>query len=529
MAKAKRRLRTPAVSPGGPGAIAALGPDLPELRQARALWQLNRFDEALAHFDRAVRQCPNNSLALIDASRAMGARFEIARAESLLDRLIQINGRSAEVLHLAGQSYRMIFRPEKAFECFRRALALDRRLTDARLELALLCERRHRLDEAASWIEECLQLDPDYHAARLIQARLLRRRKGEDAAETILRDLAQREEVHPQLRAQAWVEIAQLLDRSAQYDDAMGALLRGKEILLRDDAPLRREADVILGHLGRLAEGVTAEHFRRWTDEAQAFPPRRNAVLCGFPRTGTTLLEQVLDSHSGLVSSDEREAFARDIFPAMWQTAATPVPEIEILDAVPALRLVAQRERYFNYMEAALHQPIGERVHLDKNPTLTLLLPAVLRLLPETKVIVALRDPRDVVLSCFFQYLPMNLNSVTFLTLERAATRYAFDMKIWRQLRAILAAPWLEVRYEDTVHHLEREARRTLEFLGLPWEPGVLNYRDRLKEKPVASPTYEAVSKPLYTSSIGRWRHYEKYFGSALPLLQPSLEAFGYS
>ncbi len=507
----------------------SLGPDLPELQQAREMWRLNRFDDSLALFDRAVRKCPNNSLALVDASRAFGARFEISRAEELLDRLIQLNGRAPLVLHLAGQSYRMIFRPDKAMECFRRALAADKQLTDPRLELALLCERRHKLDEALGLIEECLTLDPDYHAAELIQARLLRRLKGETAAENILRSLAERDTVHPQIQAQAWAEIAQLLDRHGQFEEAMAAMLRCKEILLVNEAPVRRESGVVLRHLGNLGQSVTAEHFRKWRDEARSFPARKNAVLCSFPRSGTTLLEQVLDSHSGLVSSDEREAFARDIFPAMWQTRSTPAPEVEALDRVPAERLAAQRERYFNYMTAALNEPIGHRVHLDKNPTLTLLLPAVLRLLPETRIVFALRDPRDVVLSCFMQYLPLNPNSVCFLSLERTAQRYAFDLAIWRRLREQIASGWLEIKYEDTVLQLEREARRALEFLGLEWEPDVLNYRERMKGKAVASPTYEAVSKPLYTSSIGRWRHYEKYFAPLQATLQESISAFGYS
>lgn len=518
----KRTPRRNAASPA-----PALGPDLPDLQQARALWQSNRFDESLALFDRAVVKCPNNSLALVDASRAFGARFEISRAEGLLDRLIQLNGKSADVLHLAGQSYRMIFRADKAMECFRRALAAGPHLTDARLELALLCERRHKLDEALGLIEECLRLEPDYHAAELVKARLLRRMKGETAAESILRSLAGNDAVHPQIQAQAWAEIAQSLDRQGAFDDAMGAMLRCKEILMANEAPYRRESDVVLRHLGNLAHAVTAEHFRKWTE--QAGEHARNAVLCSFPRSGTTLLEQVLDSHSGLVSSDEREAFARDIFPAMWQTASTPRPEVEVLDAVPAARLSSQRDRYFQYMAAALNEPIGERVHLDKNPTLTLLLPAVLRLLPETRVVIALRDPRDVVLSCFMQFLPLNPNSVCFLTLERTARRYTFDMEIWRRLRERIAAPWLEVRYEQAVGNLEKEARRTLEFLGLDWEPQVLDYRERLKEKAVASPTYEAVSKPLYTSSIGRWKHYEKYFEPLHATLQESVNAFGYS
>ena len=76
---------------------------------------------------------------------------------------------------------------------------------------------------------------------------------------------------------------------------------------------------------------------------------------------------------------------------------------------------------------------------------------------------------------------------------------------------------------------MEREARRTLESLGLAWEPGVLDYRERLKTKVVASPTYEAVGKPLYTSSIGRWKHYAAYLEPYLHRLKSLVEAFGYN
>jgi hypothetical protein len=251
-------------------------------------------------------------------------------------------------------------------------------------------------------------------------------------------------------------------------------------------------------------------------------------LLTSFPRSGTTLLEQVLDSHPGLVSSDEREAFARDIFPAMWMTPTTRTPTVEALDAIPLERLAAQRERYLSYMSAALNQPIGSRIHLDKNPPFTLLIPAILRLFPEMKLLIALRDPRDVVLSCFMQYLPLNTNSVCYLSLERTVDRYIVDMGVWRHLRELLPRCWLEVRYEETVANMQQEARRALDFLELPWDPQVLNYRERLKTKAVASPTYEAVSKPLYTSSIGRWKHYEKYFEPCLANLRPFIEAFGY-
>jgi tetratricopeptide (TPR) repeat protein len=511
-----------------PVALHGLGIDVPELQQARALWTMNRFDDSLQMFEKAVHKYPQNLLALVDASRALGARFELTRAEALLDKLMTLGGRNPQVLHLAGQSYRMIHRPEKAIECFQRALARSKDIPDAHLELAVLYERRHRLDEGLACINECLRIKSDYHEAQLMKARLLRRQNDETGCDTILRTLAVDERVHPLVRAQAWAEMAQAYDRHGDYDAAMEAMLRGKELLRDQEKPLLHESEKLQKILWTIAESATPAHFQRWMETGKSFPRQKVALLTGFPRTGTTLLEQVLDSHPGLVSSDEREAFARDIFPAMWMTQTIRVPTIEVLEAIPPERLGAQRQRYLGYMAAALNQPIGDRIHLDKNPPFTLLIPAILRLFPEMKLLIALRDPRDVALSCFMQSLPLNTNSVCYLTLERTAERYAVDMGVWRRLREVLPPCWLEVRYEDVVANIEREAQRTLDFLGLPWDPRVLDYRERLKTKAVASPTYEAVKKPLYTSSIGRWQHYAKYFEPCLPRLQPFVRAFGY-
>jgi thioredoxin-like negative regulator of GroEL len=511
-----------------PSIVPGLGADVPELQRARGLWQLNRFDEALELFERAVKKYPQNLLALVDGSRALGARFEITRAEAMLDRLVALGSRNPQLLHLAGQSYRMIFRPEKAIQCFERVLAMTKQIPDAELELAVLYERRHRVADALGLIEDCLRASPDYLEAELFKGRLLRRMKDVQGAESLFRRLAANEQAHPLVRAQAWTELAQKLDQDGDYEGAMQAMLKCKELLRAGEGPYLQESEGLVRHLMSLAETLTLAHFQRWVEQGKAFPQHKVAVLASFPRSGTTLLEQVLDSHPGLVSSDEREAFGRDIFPALWRSPATPLPTASALDGVPQERLMAQRERYLAYMAAALNETIGQRVHLDKNPTMTLLLPGMLRLFPEAKLLIALRDPRDVIVSCFMQYLPLNSNSVCFLTLERAARRYAQDMRTWLKLRERVRSQWLEVRYEDCVNQLEREARRALEFLELPWDPQVLGYRERLKTKAVSSPTYEAVSRPLYTSAIGRWRNYRNYVEPCLETLQPVIKAFGY-
>jgi len=171
----------------------------------------------------------------------------------------------------------------------------------------------------------------------------------------------------------------------------------------------------------------------------------------------------------------------------------------------------------------------GDRVHIDKNPTHTLFIPGIVRLLPDSRFLVALRDPRDVVVSCYSQYLPANPNSAAFLRWEDAIRRYLLDMGAWLQLRPILPRDrWLEIRYEDLVTDLPGQARRAITFLGLPWEEEGLNYRQRTAEKVVHTPSYLAVKEPLYTRAVGRWQRYAQWMEPHLALLRPMAEAFGY-
>ena len=524
----KRRARAARPAPRPP-ATGSPGGDLPELQKARGLWQNERYDEALACFDEAVDKAPDSPIALIDAARAFGARFEVARAEELLDRLMALAGDRADVLHLAGQSYRMVFRPRKAVECFERAVAASGDLPDAHLELAILLERRHRLEEARTHIDACLRRKPGYPEADVVRARLLRRTGQVDAAENSLRDLTRAAGVHWLVRSRAWAELAQMLDERGDYDDAFGAMGRCKRILLARSADLWDQSRRETADLRVLTDSFTAAHLGRWASQCGEMPKREMAFLTGAPRSGTTLLDRVLDSHPQVVSSDERGMFPRYIFPSLLPRGGGPrALRADLLDAVGPGRLLAQRDRYVRYAEEALGEPIGDRVHVDKNPSIVRLIPGILRLYPECKLLIALRDPRDVITSCFMRHLPLNTVSVSLLTLKRAARRYAEDMDAWLKFREMIPDAWLEVRYEDTVGDLEGQARRAVAFLGLGWRDEVLAYRDRGKDKAVNSPTYEAVAKPVYTSAIGRWRNYERPLAPVLDALQPYVAAFGY-
>ena len=202
---------------------------------------------------------------------------------------------------------------------------------------------------------------------------------------------------------------------------------------------------------------------------------------------------------------------------------------LKVLDAAQAAGLRQSREAYFKAIELSLGKPIGERLLIDKNPSYTFLVAALVRIFPEMKFLVALRDPRDVVLSCFMQpFVPVGNTTSSFLSLEGAVDEYAALMSMWLTLKPLLKNPWLEVRYEDMVEDLESVARRTLEFLEVPWNPDVLKFHEHARQKTVRSPTYADVTKPVFKTAVGRWRSYEKYLEPHLARLEPFVKGFGY-
>jgi len=180
-------------------------------------------------------------------------------------------------------------------------------------------------------------------------------------------------------------------------------------------------------------------------------------------------------------------------------------------------------------MELHLGQPVGTRLLIDKNPSVNFLIPAFIRVFPEIKLLVALRDPRDVCLSCFMQaHLPLSKGSVAYLSLENTIEAYAGVMDLWRTLAPLIKNPFLEVCYEDMVDDLEPVARRALDFLGVPWDARVLGFDEHARNKRVRSPTYADVAQPVFKRARGRWHHYRKYLEPHLEKLEPFVKAFGY-
>jgi tetratricopeptide (TPR) repeat protein len=479
-------------------------------------------------FDEGIRLEPDNVQSYIVPARAYGERFQFDRMEETLAMLVRRAPQHPGVHHYIGETYAGLKQPERALESYQRAADLPNAGPPTWMELAALFERAHRLDEAEELIERAVRSGYELPLVWLVRGRIQRRQRRLDLAEASFRTVVAHAAPFPDWACEAWGEIALLKDAQEDYAGAIEAIEACKRSQRAREGVHWAISEKGFHFLTELIDSITRANFVRWREELKDIAPARAALLTGFPRSGTTLLEQVLDAHPDLVSSEERDFLGNELIRSM--TAYRPeTPILAVLNELSRERVVEERNRYFQAMEYLLSEPIGGRMHLDKNPAYNLIIPALLRLFPEARLLIAIRDPRDVVLSCYLRYLPLNAVSVRFLDVQRTAERYALDMHAWLRFRELIDVPWRQIRYEDTVADLETQARAALETLGLPWNEQVLSYRQRLHEsKQVTSPSYEAVAQPIYTRAIGRWRHYERIMAPALETLKSFIREFGY-
>jgi tetratricopeptide (TPR) repeat protein len=499
------------------------------LQAAEKAWLFKDFQTSIEIFKDASRLAPANTTILLRLGSLSGQRHDYATAERCFEKALRLAPRKNEMIHEI-ISHCLNFRNPDIAECYlRRALEQPMATPQTCIMLAELYEKLRRMPEAALLVERALASKPVHPGALMVRARLERLAGQLEQAEKTLRSFITQPQLATWTHAQAWYELGTILDRQKQFDEAMTAFLQAKTLL-------RPQADSYLATLKKsraqfkvIETKISAEILRRWSDNITAlFPPRRLALLCGHARSGTTLLEQVLDAHPEIVSAEETATILDEAYAPLTRNLRPDADMLTVLESSTNSALQQSRAAYFHTMDLVIGRPVGDRLLVDKNPYMNYLIPAFIRLFPETRFLIALRDPRDVVLSCFMQAQQLSVVKSAYLSLEGTTEDYAAVMNVWRILAPLMPGRFLEVRYEDVVTDLESVARRTLNFLGVPWDTRVLGFDEHARKKLVRTPTYVDVTQPIYQHARGRWRNYQKYLEPHLNILEPFIKAFGY-
>ncbi|MBV9991841.1 MAG: sulfotransferase [Alphaproteobacteria bacterium] len=506
-------------------AMAALakGDEHPLLLNLRAFRFENegRDAEALADLRRAATLAPNdphiqNALGL--SSYRNGQPGEALKA---FEAAIALDPNFSQAVFNSGWVLEDIGELAAAEACFTRAHRMTPNAAAPLSRLAGVAVRRGDWAKAGLCAEKTLALEP--HDALALQS--LARVESEGGqlqqAEARLRGLLARPDLGPLDRAATEGQLGDVLDAQGRAADAFAAYGACNAIYRDANAP--RYAAPGVETMPRYVAWL-AEYFERaqpWKEEprtADPDAPRHHVFIVGFPRSGTTLLENVLGSLPGAATTDETDGFVESVREFMTRPAG--------LDRLAGERDLGEfRAAYWKRMQS---RGGAGGVFVDKLPYNAIKLPLIARLFPEARVVLMLRDPRDVVLSCFRQRFRMNPSSFELLTLDGAARFYDATMRLTEIYRARLPVKLHALRHEDLVSDFETQMTRLCAFLGIAFDESMRNFAGRARRNVVATPSGAQLLKGLNAQGVGQWRRYADEMAPVLATLDPWVTRFGY-
>ena len=506
--------------------------DCPALQLARETWKSGQTDLAVQQFQKAVEDQPKNFRALLECATALGKRYRISEAAALAAQARGMAAQDPQMLSAIARVQAGLCQLPDAVRCLE-SIPEGCRTPLINGELAVYYEQLGRLNDAEETINRSIDEAPDPPEPQLILARVLAHQGEFERAHSLLTYILRRADLdNPLLRIRGLYQLGMVLDQFGEFEKAVEAVEQAKAMQKRipQAEQLAKSAMKRNARLAQVYRRVDADTIRRWLN--QPLPVTDNDVmpahLIGFPRSGTTLLEQPLDAHPQVVISSERLVFADEILPELLVSDQTTDP-FDVIDKISGQKLAELRERYLRCLSSSTLPMPANCVLMDKKPANTAYLFGLLRLLPESRFIVAIRDPRDVIVSCYLRYFPLTDMSACFLSWGTTIAIYAQIIEFWIYMRQMLPSTnWTEARYENVCQDIVGEANRIHRFLSLQPDPNVARYLENTQHKYVHSPTFAEVRRPVHSHSVGRWRHYEKQLQPFIKALYPYVSALDY-
>jgi Flp pilus assembly protein TadD len=383
---------------------------------------------------------------------------------------------------------------------------------------AVLCHELRDQVGAERAVARALAVDPEQPQARALRATLQVERQDRAGARETLRGLLSGE-LPTGVRVSAGLELARLLDLDGDAEAAWAQMERIQE--------LRRASPVFTGcDAGRWPDLLA--RVARWCQaKTEALPvlyPEPPAFLVGFPRSGTTLVEQMLDAHPDLVTLDELPILER-LVASVPNLLGRPFQYPEDLGSLTLEERARLIEAWVRAVAKVRSRP--GRV-LDKLPLNVAYVPLARALFPDAPFLFAVRDPRDCVTSALFQDLMPNAAMVHLAEVGSAARFYDAVLTAWWAARDLPGLRFREQRYEDLIVDTEGVARGMFEFLGHTFDPACLSWYQRSARKTISTPSVAAVSRPMSSVARGRWRRHAVHLAEVQPVLARWVERFGY-
>jgi tetratricopeptide (TPR) repeat protein len=463
-----------------------------------------RFDEALAAAQTALTLQPKNADALAYIGAVYVEQKKTDLALEALKKSLALQPNKAETLNMTARAWMEAGQAEKTVACCRRAIELKPSYADPYNNMGNALKELGRFDEALATFDKALALSSHESSgiyANLSDAKTFRSRDDvhlRGMEELLAGKLSEERQMHLHFGAAKAFDDLKLYDEAARHLFAGNALKR-KTIAYDEPAAI--------GYFDRIRNAFTADVVQGKRDPG--FTNARPILIVGMPRSGTTLVEQILASHPRVAGAGELKDLSDTVNNVRNRDGSlAPYPEyVPVLSGSEVSRI---GEAYAAKLER--HAPGAERI-TDKMPSNFYFVGLVHLAMPGARIIHTNRNAADTCLSCFSKLFSGELNQTYDLgEIGRYYRAYHQLMAHWRAV--LPPSAFLDVQYEDVVGDIEGQARRILDYCGLEWDPCVLDFH-RTK-RPIKTASSAQVRQPIYNSSVARWRNYEKHLGPLL-------------
>ncbi len=477
-----------------------------------ALQNLHRYEEALACYDRAIELKPGYANAYFNRGSVLKKLNRLDAALASYDQAIALNPNHAEAHNNRSALLQEMRRYDEALAGYDRVLALKPNHAEAHNNRGVVLLHTGDTPAAESMFRKALELKPDFADPWFNLAGIRHCQNADEPDLKRVRELLARSNRSAEEQATLHFTLGKMFDDCCRYDEAFDHFQQANQL---------RNAQV--AYNAALVTRMTDDLLQVFSREflAQPFPfasaDRSPLFVVGMPRSGTTLLAQILSNHRAVGTAGELTALP-DLANCLPDWIGTR-PRLPYPQAAQHLTEDAGMRLTREYGQA-LRRGAGADVPfvIDKNPLNFRQLGLIAKLFPHARIIHCTRHPLDTCLSNFFQRFPLFMDySFDLRNIGHFFREYTRLMRHWRTMPSV---KMIEIGYEEMVLDIEPTVRKMLDFLGLEWDERCL--APHTNPGAVETASFWQVRQPIYRRSIGRWRHYEKSLESLKEFLEPA-------